>query len=178
MNSLKATKFRIWATGILWEYLIKGFVLDDERLKQGGRLFDKNYFNELLERIREIRASERMFYQKLTDIFAQSFDYGKTSPITKEFYASVQNKLEYAVVGKTAAEIITERADHRKAYMGLLTWKNVDYCGLSVSGKGYSVVIPIAYPAHHIQHFKELAKMFSTFGIMQEREFKLFPLYS
>lgn len=125
VNSVKATKFRIWATSVLREYLIKGFAMDDERLKKGGKLFDRNYFDELLERIREIRSSERMFYQKLTDLFAQSVDYDRDSPVTKEFYASIQNKLEYAVVGKTAAEIIISRADHQKEYMGLKTWKDV-----------------------------------------------------
>lgn len=129
VNSVKATRFRIWATGVLREYLIKGFVLDDERLKKGGKLFDRNYFDELLERIREIRASERMFYQKLTDIFTQSVDYERDSLVTKEFYASIQNKLEYAVIGKTAAEIIISRADHQKEYMGLKTWKDVQRHG-------------------------------------------------
>lgn len=157
VNSLKATKFRIWATGILREYLIKGFALDDERLKQGGRLFDKNYFDELLERIREIRASERMFYQKLTDIFAQSFDYDKTSPITKEFYASVQNKLEYAVIGKTAAEIVTERADHRKEYMGLLTWKD--------EKRGGKIQLSDAKVAKNYMTHEELSELNQLVGI-------------
>lgn len=129
VNSVKATRFRIWATSVLREYLIKGFAMDDERLKKGGKLFDRNYFDELLERIREIRSSERMFYQKLTDLFAQSVDYDRDSPVTKEFYASIQNKLEYAVVGKTAAEIIISRADHQKEYMGLKTWKDVQRRG-------------------------------------------------
>ncbi|MBS1737897.1 MAG: virulence RhuM family protein [Bacteroidetes bacterium] len=124
VNSYKATKFRIWATKILREYLIKGFVLDDERLKQGNRLFGKDYFKELLERIREIRASERMFYEKVTDLYATSVDYDKTDPDTHKFFAKVQNKLEYAVTGKTSAEIIRTRADATLPHMGLKTWKN------------------------------------------------------
>ena len=124
VNSTQATRFRIWATQILKEYMIKGFALDDERLKQGGQVFGKDYFSELLERIREIRASERMFYQKLTDIYAQSIDYDSKAPITVEFYSSIQNKLEYAVTGQTAAEIIISRADHKLPNMGLMTWKD------------------------------------------------------
>lgn len=106
VNSYQATRFRIWATKILKEYIIKGFVLDDERLKQGSRVFGKDYFEELLERIREIRASERRFYQKITDIYALSADYDRNAPLTKEFFATVQNKLHWAITGKTAAEII------------------------------------------------------------------------
>ena len=124
VNSTQATRFRIWATQILKEYMIKGFALDDERLKQGGKLFDKNYFDDLLERIREIRASERLFYQKLTDIYAQSIDYDNRASITQEFYSSIQNKLEYAVIGKTAAEIVISRAHHQLPNMGLMTWKD------------------------------------------------------
>lgn len=125
INSYKATKFRIWATHILKEYMIKGFALDDERLKQGTALFGKDYFDELLERIREIRASERRFYQKITDIYAQcSIDYDPQSPITQEFYATVQNKLHWAIHHHTAAELIAERADAKKPHMGLNTWKN------------------------------------------------------
>jgi len=111
VNSYQATQFRIWATRTLKEFVIKGFVLDDERLKQGGQVFGKDYFGELLERIREIRASERRFYQKITDIFALSADYDKDSPITKDFFATVQNKLHWAITGKTAAEIIYNSAD-------------------------------------------------------------------
>lgn len=125
VNSYNATQFRIWATKILKEYLVKGFALDDERLKQGKNLFGKDYFNELLERIREIRASERRFYEKITDLYAQaSIDYDPNSPITKQFYAHVQNKLEYAITHKTAAELIRTRADAFKPHMGLKTWKN------------------------------------------------------
>lgn len=125
INSYKATVFRKWATTVLKEYLIKGFALNDERLKQGNQLFGKDYFDELLERIREIRASERRFYQKITDIYCQcSIDYDKDSPITKQFYAHVQNKLLYAICGHTAAELIELKADASKPNMGLSTWKN------------------------------------------------------
>jgi hypothetical protein len=124
VNSYQATQFRIWATKTLREFIIKGFVLDDERLKQGKR-FGKDYFDELLERIREIRASERRFYQKITDIYAQcSIDYDPKAEITLLFYKTVQNKLHWAITGKTAPEIIAGRADAKKPYMGLQTWKN------------------------------------------------------
>jgi hypothetical protein len=122
VNSGKATQFRIWATSILQEYIIKGFAMDDERLKQITH-FGKDYFDELLERIKEIRASERRFYQKITDIYALSADYNKHSPITQEFFATVQNKLHWAITGKTAAEIIYSKADAKKVFMGLTTWK-------------------------------------------------------
>jgi hypothetical protein len=125
VSSYKATQFRIWSTKILKEYLIKGFALDDERLKQGNNLFGKDYFKELLERIREIRASERMFYEKITDLYATAVDYNKNDPETHRFFAKVQNKLEYAIVGKTSAEIIKSRADASMPYMGLKTWKNL-----------------------------------------------------
>ena len=125
VNSAKATKFRIWATGILKEYIKKGFVLDDERLKQGNAVFGKDYFKELLERVRSIRASERRIWQQITDIFAEcSIDYDKDSEITKKFFATVQNKFHYAITGRTAAEIVYEEADHKKEHMGLTTWKN------------------------------------------------------
>ncbi len=125
VNSRRATQFRIWATNVLKEYMLKGFAMDDERLKQGKDLFGKDYFRELLERIRSIRASERRIWQQITDIFAEcSLDYDKDSPITHEFYAMVQNKFHYAIVGQTAAEIIHGRADHTKDHMGLTTWKN------------------------------------------------------
>ncbi|MFA5353541.1 MAG: virulence RhuM family protein [Thermodesulfovibrionales bacterium] len=124
VNSYQATRFRIWATTTLREFITKGFVLDDERLKQGRR-FGKDYFDELLERIREIRASERRFYQKITDIYAQcSIDYDSRADITLTFYRTVQNKLHWAITGKTAPEIISSRADSQKPYMGLQTWKN------------------------------------------------------
>lgn len=125
VNSKQATQFRIWATNILKEYMIKGFVMDDERLKLAKTTFGKDYFRELLERVRSIRASERRIWQQITDIFAEcSIDYSKDSEITYRFYATVQNKFHYAITGKTAAEIVYELADHTKDNMGLTTWKN------------------------------------------------------
>lgn len=125
VNSKKATQFRIWATKTLREFIIKGFVLDDKRLKQGGKTFGKDYFDELLERIREIRVSERRFYQKITDIYAEcSIDYNPVSELTTDFYKTVQNKLHWAITGNTAAEIIHNRSDASKLNMGLTTWKN------------------------------------------------------
>ena len=125
VNSRRATHFRIWATGVLKEYMIKGFVLDDERLKQGKTAFGMDYFRELLERVRSIRASERRIWQQITDIFAEcSIDYDKDDLITKDFYAMVQNIFHFAITGKTAAEIVFESADHEKEHMGLTTWKN------------------------------------------------------
>lgn len=124
VNSQKATKFRMWATGILKEYIQKGFVLDDERLKQGNTVLGKDYFRELLERIRSIRASERRIWQQITDIFAEcSIDYDPKSQTTRQFYAMVQNKFHYAIAGQTAAEIVYNSADHTKENMGLTTWK-------------------------------------------------------
>ena len=151
VNSMQATRFRQWATRVLKEFTIKGFALDDERLKQGGTVFGKQYFDELLERIREIRASERMFYQKLTDIFAQSYDYDKTSQITFDFYSSIQNKLEYAVIGQTAAEIIIDRADSRKEYMGLKTWRDV--------GKGGKIQLSDTFVAKNYMTREELSEL-------------------
>ncbi len=125
VNSHRATQFRIWATSVLKEFIKKGFVLDDERLKQGERVFGKDYFRELLERVRSIRASERRIWQQITDIFAEcSIDYDKNSPVTQEFYATVQNKFHYAITGQTAAEIVYSKADSSKEHMGLTTWKN------------------------------------------------------
>lgn len=125
VNSKRATHFRIWATKILKEYMIKGFVLDDDRLKQGKAVFGKDYFKELLERVRSIRASERRIWQQITDIFAEcSIDYDKDSQVTHDFYAMVQNKFHYAITKQTAAEIIYYKADHEKEHMGLMTWKN------------------------------------------------------
>ena len=124
VNSAKATHFRIWATKVLKEFIQKGFVLDDERLKQGKTAFGKDYFRELLERVRSIRASERRIWQQITDIFAEcSIDYDRNSSVTKDFYAMVQNKFHYAITGQTAAEIIYNKADHTKDNMGLTTWK-------------------------------------------------------
>lgn len=124
VNSYQATQFRIWATKTLREFIIKGFVLDDERLKQGKQVFGRDYFDELLERIREIRASERRFYQKITDLYALAVDYRADAPVTQEFFATVQNKLHWAITGQTAAEIIYARADATKIAMGLTTWKH------------------------------------------------------
>ncbi|WP_455257362.1 RhuM family protein, partial [Peptoniphilus asaccharolyticus] len=125
VNSKRATRFRIWATGILKEYMIKGFAMDDERLKQGKTAFGKDYFRELLERVRSIRASERRIWQQITDIFAEcSIDYDKNAQITHDFYAMVQNKFHFAITGQTAAEIVYTYADRTKENMGLTTWKN------------------------------------------------------
>lgn len=125
VNSRKATQFRIWATSVLKEYMIKGFAMDDERLKQGKTAFGKDYFRELLERVRSIRASERRIWQQITDIFAEcSIDYDKNAQLTHDFYAMVQNKFHYAIVGQTAAEIVYSKADRTKENMGLTTWKN------------------------------------------------------
>ena len=125
INSRRATAFRIWATKILKEYMIKGFAMDDERLKQGQTLFGKDYFRELLERVRSIRASERRIWQQVTDIYAEcSIDYDREVPTTQDFYAMVQNKFHYAITGKTVSEIIYESADHSKENMGLTAWKN------------------------------------------------------
>ena len=125
VNSLKATRFRQWATKILNEYITKGFAMDDERLKQGTAVFGKDYFRELLERVRSIRTSERRIWQQITDIYAEcSTDYDKNSPTTRDFYAMIQNRFHYAITGQTAAEIIYSKADHTKDHMGLTTWKN------------------------------------------------------
>lgn len=125
VSSLKATRFRQWATKILNEYIKKGFAMDDERLKQGTAVFGKDYFRELLERVRSIRASERRIWQQITDIYAEcSTDYDKNSPTTHDFYAMIQNRFHFAITGQTAAEIIYTKADHKKDHMGLTTWKN------------------------------------------------------
>lgn len=158
VNSYQATQFRIWATQTLKEYIVKGFVLDDERLKQGGQLFGKDYFDELLERIREIRASERRFYQKITDIYAQcSIDYDSNAPITREFYATVQNKLHWAITGKTAAEIIYTFADAAKANMGLTTWENAP------EGKILKSDTAVAKNYLSEQHISELNRIVSAY---------------
>ena len=125
VSSLKATRFRQWATKILHEYIKKGFVMDDERLKQGTAVFGTDYFRELLERVRSIRASERRIWQQITDIYAEcSTDYDKNAPTTRDFYAMIQNRFHYAITGQTAAEIVYTKADHTKEHMGLTTWKN------------------------------------------------------
>lgn len=156
VNSYQATQFRIWATNTLREFIIKGFVLDDERLKQ-GESFGKDYFNELLERIREIRASERRFYQKITDIYALAIDYDKNSPITRNFFASVQNKLHWAITGKTAAEIIYSSADATKLYMGLTSWKQCP------DGKILKSDVTIAKNYLSEKHISELNRIVSAY---------------
>ena len=125
VNSQKATKFRIWATDVLRDYLQKGFKIDEERMKQGGTVFNQDYFKELLETVRSIRTSERRIWQQITDVFSEiSYDYDKNAEITKKFYATVQNKFHYAITGKTAAEIVYQSANKDKMHMGLTTWKN------------------------------------------------------
>ncbi len=157
VNSYQATQFRIWATRTLKEFIIKGFVLDDERLKQGKQVFGKDYFDELLERIREIRASERRFYQKITDIYALSADYDKNAPITKEFFATVQNKLHWAITGKTAAEIIYDSADATKIYMGLTNWKH------ALADKILKSDVAVAKNYLNEAHIKELNQIVSAY---------------
>lgn len=156
VNSYQATQFRIWATNTLKEFIVKGFVMDDERLKQ-GKSFGKDYFDELLERIREIRASERRFYQKLTDIYALSADYDKNSPVTKDFFATVQNKLHWAITGKTAAEIIYTSADATKLYMGLTNWKQAP------DGKILKSDVVVAKNYLNEAHIKELNRIVSAY---------------
>ena len=156
VNSYQATQFRIWATKTLKEYIIKGFVLDDERLKQ-GKSFGKDYFDELLERIREIRASERRFYQKITDIYALAVDYDSKAPITSDFFATVQNKLHWAITGKTAAETIYELADADKPHMGLSTWKS------GPKGKVLKSDITVAKNYLSEAHIKELNRIVSAY---------------
>jgi len=156
-KSRQATQFRIWATQVLREFIIKGFAMDDERLKQGGRVFGKDYFEELLERIREIRASERRFYQKITDIYALSVDYSKDDPLTREFFANVQNKLHWAITGQTAAEIIYATADAQKIYMGLTNWKHAP------DGKILKSDVTIAKNYLNEQHIKALNRLVSSY---------------
>ncbi|WOE71127.1 virulence RhuM family protein [Hydrogenimonas thermophila] len=163
VNSKRATQFRIWATKVLREFIIKGFVLDDERLKQ-GKYFEKDYFDELLERVRSIRASERRIYQKITDIFAEcSIDYDPKSEITRNFYANIQNKFHYAITGKTAAEIIYEKADKSKPNMGLTTWKN------SPKGRILKSDVEVAKNYLSQKEIKELEKTVSSFFDYIER---------
>ncbi len=157
VNSYQATQFRIWATKTLREFIIKGFVLDDERLKQGKRLFGKDYFDELLERIREIRASERRFYQKITDIYALSADYDPNAPVTKEFFATVQNKLHWAITGQTAAELIYSSADAASVNMGLTTWKHAPH------GKILKSDVIVAKNYLNEAHVKALNRLVSAY---------------
>ncbi len=166
VNSYNATQFRIWATKTLKEFIIKGFVLDDERLKQGNQIFGKDYFNELLERIREIRASERRFYQKITDIYALSADYDNKAPVTKEFFASVQNKLHWAITGKTAAEIIYNSANATKLYMGLTNWKQAP------DGKILKSDITVAKNYLNKAHIDELNQIVSAYLDLAENRAK------
>jgi hypothetical protein len=156
VNSVQATQFRIWATNTLKEFIIKGFVLDDERLKQGKK-FGKDYFDELLERIREIRASERRFYQKITDLYALSVDYNKEAEITRDFFASVQNKLHWAITGKTAAELIYTEADAKKIFMGLKTWK------YAPAGKILKSDVSVAKNYLNEAHIAELNRIVSAY---------------
>ena len=156
VNSYQATQFRVWATNTLREYITKGFVLNDEMLKN-GRSFGKDYFNELLERIREIRASERRFYQKITDIYATATDYDKNAPVTKDFFATVQNKLHWAITGKTAAEIIYTSADATKLYMGLTNWKQAP------DGKILKSDVTIAKNYLNEAHIRELNRIVSAY---------------
>ncbi|HEY0968000.1 MAG TPA: virulence RhuM family protein [Opitutaceae bacterium] len=156
VNSYQATQFRIWATKTLKEFIIKGFVLDDERLKQ-GKSFGQDYFDELLERIREIRASERRFYQKITDIYALSVDYDKNAPITRDFFANVQNKLHWAITGQTAAETIHRLADASKPHMGLITWKQ------GPGGKVLKSDIDVAKNYLNEAHIRELNRIVSAY---------------
>lgn len=157
VNSYQATQFRMWATRTLKEFVFKGFVLDDHRLKQGGTLFGKDYFQELLERIREIRASERRFYQKITDIYALAADYDKDAPITRDFFASVQNKLHWAITGKTAAETIYSNADASRPHMGLTTWKQAP------EGKVLKSDVTVAKNYLNENHIKELNRIVSAY---------------
>ncbi len=156
VNSNEATQFRIWATNTLKEFITKGFVLDDERLRQ-GRNFGKDYFDELLERIREIRASERRFYQKITDLYALSADYNREGETTRDFFASVQNKLHWAITGKTAAEIIYTEADATKIYMGLKTWKHAP------QGKILKSDVTVAKNYLNEEHIRELNRVVSAY---------------
>jgi hypothetical protein len=164
VNSKKATEFRIWATKILKEYMQKGFVLDDYRLKQGETIFGKDYFRELIERIRSIRASERRIWLQITDIFAEcSIDYDVNSETTKEFYASIQNKFHYAITGQTAAEIVYEKADHKKNNMGLTNWKN------SPDGRILKSDVAVAKNYLEEKEIKELEREVSAFFDYVER---------
>ena len=165
VNSYQATQFRIWATKTLKEFIIKGFVLDDERLKQ-GKYFGKDYFDELLERIREIRASERRFYQKITDIYALSVDYDKNAPITQEFFSTVQNKLHWAITGKTAAEIIYDSADATKIHMGLTSWQQAP------DGKILKSDVSVAKNYLSEEHIKELNRMVTAYLDLAENRAK------
>ena len=171
VNSASATHFRTWATKILKEYIIKGFAMDDERLKNPNQPFGKDYFDEQLERIRDIRASERRFYQKITDIYAQcSSDYDASSEITKEFYATVQNKLHYAITGLTAAEIINQRAKSNEPNMGLTSWKNSPNGAIRKS----DVTVAKNYlSADELDMYNRIVEMYLNFAEFQAKSKKL-----
>ena len=173
VKSQQGTQFRIWATGNLREFIIKGFVLDDERLKHGKR-FGRDYFDELLERIREIRASERRFYQKITDIFAQcSSDYDSKSDVTRTFYKTVQNKLHWAITGKTAPETLRDRADADKPNMGLQTWKNAP------KGKVQKSDVTVAknyLEEEEIKHLERIVSMYLDYAENQAERHKLMTM--
>ncbi|MEW4354070.1 virulence RhuM family protein [Streptococcus pneumoniae] len=165
VNSQKATRFRQWATSVLREYMIKGFAMDDERLKQGENLLEKDYFRELLERVRSIRASERRIWLQITDIFAEiSIDYDPESNMTKQFYAAVQNKFHYAITGKTAAEIIYTQADHTKDNMGLTTWKH------SPDGRILQSDTQVAKNYLSVDEIRSLERSISSFFDYLERQ--------
>ena len=166
VNSVQATQFRIWATQTLKEFIKKGFVIDDERLKQGKTLFGQDYFDELLERIREIRTSERRFYQKITDLYALAADYSKEAEDTKTFFTTVQNKLHWAITGKTAAEIIYSEADATQIYMGLKTWKNAP------DGKIIKSDVAVAKNYLHESHIQELNRIVSAYLDLAENNTK------
>lgn len=176
VNSYQATQFRIWATKILKEYMVKGFALDDDRLKQGKTLFGRDYFNELIERIREIRASERRFYQKITDLYAQaSIDYDVNSPITQTFYATVQNKLHWAITHHTAAELIQLRASAKKPYMGLTSWKNE-----KIDGKILKTDVSIAknYLTHEeLSDLNRIVNMYLDYAELQAKRHKKMTMH-
>jgi hypothetical protein len=165
VNSIQASQFRIWATQTLKEFIIKGFVLNEEMLKN-GKAFGKDYFDELLEKIREIRASERRFYQKITDIFALAVDYEKNAEQTRVFYATIQNKLHWAITGKTAAEIIYSEADATKIYMGLFTWKDAP------NGKIQKTDVSVAKNYLNQAHISELNRIVSAYLDLAENNAK------
>ena len=171
VNSKQATQFRIWATSVLKEYIIKGFAMDDERLKNPDNPFGKDYFDEQLARIRDIRSSERRFYQKITDIYAQcSADYDPNSQMTQDFYATVQNKIHYAITGQTAAEIIHARVDSKKPNMGLTNWKN------SPKGKIRKADVAVAknyLSEDELDAYNRIVEMYLNFAEMQAKNKKV-----
>ena len=174
VNSVEATRFRVWATKILKEYLVKGFAMDDQRLKQGKNMFGKDYFDELLERIREIRASERRFYQKITDIYATAVDYDGKAQVSLKFFATVQNKLEFAITHHTASEIIKLRANCKKPNMGLTSWKNS-----GVGGKIIKTDVSTAknyLSQDEISELNSLVNMYLDYAELQAKRNKLMKM--